>query len=127
VPSSLFLLAVFNPALGTDNTQKAHWLFQAGVTMIWCLSMVLLFSDIFLVKRASPGQVRRGEGGPSLSPVRERRDRRAGLGVRRVHHIPEPLDTTLQHRHLADMAGRALRGVGPDGYRDLHDQRAHAP
>ena len=30
------------------------WIFQAGVTVIWCLSMVLLFADIFLVKRAFP-------------------------------------------------------------------------
>ena len=52
--SSLFVVAVFNPALGNDNTQKAYWLFQAGVTVIWCLSMVLLFTDIFLVKRAFP-------------------------------------------------------------------------
>jgi hypothetical protein len=48
------VLAVFNPALGDSNTQKAYWLFQAGVTVIWCLSMVLLFADIFLVKRAFP-------------------------------------------------------------------------
>ncbi len=54
VLSSLFVVAVFNPALGDSNTQKAYWLFQAGVTVIWCLSMVLLFADIFLVKRAFP-------------------------------------------------------------------------
>lgn len=52
VLSSLFVAAVFNPGLGNDNTQKAYWLFQAGVTVIWCLSMILLFSDIFLVRRA---------------------------------------------------------------------------
>src|SRR5207244_589029 len=27
---------------------------QAAVTVIWCISMVLLFADIFLVKRAFP-------------------------------------------------------------------------
>jgi glutamate:GABA antiporter len=54
VLSSLFVVAVFNPGLGGNNTQKAYWLFQAGVTVIWCLSMVLLFSDIFLVRRAFP-------------------------------------------------------------------------
>lgn len=54
VLSSLFVVAVFNPGLGNDNTQKAYWLFQAGVTVIWCLSMILLFSDIFLVRRAFP-------------------------------------------------------------------------
>jgi hypothetical protein len=40
--------------MGGDNTQKAYWLFQAAVTVIWCISMVLLFCDIFLVKRAFP-------------------------------------------------------------------------
>jgi amino acid transporter len=54
--SSLFVVAVFNPGLGSDNTQKAYWLFQAGVTVIWCLSMVLLFSDVFLVRRAFPAK-----------------------------------------------------------------------
>jgi glutamate:GABA antiporter len=56
VLSSLFVVAVFNPGLGSNNTQKAYWLFQAGVTVIWCISMVLLFSDIFLVKRAFPAK-----------------------------------------------------------------------
>src|SRR5919201_1647228 len=37
-------------------TQKAYWLFQAAVTVIWCVSMVLLFADIFLVKRAFPAK-----------------------------------------------------------------------
>jgi glutamate:GABA antiporter len=54
VLSSLFVVAIFNPGIGGDNTQKAYWLFQAGVTVIWCLSMILLFSDIFLVRRAFP-------------------------------------------------------------------------
>ncbi len=56
VLSSLFVVAIFNPGVGNDNTQKAYWLFQAGVTVIWCLSMVLLFTDIFLVKRAFPAK-----------------------------------------------------------------------
>jgi amino acid transporter len=54
VLASLFVVAVFNPFVGNDNTQKAYWLFQAAVTVIWCVSMVLLFLDIFLVKRAFP-------------------------------------------------------------------------
>jgi amino acid transporter len=54
VLASLFVIAIFNPAVGNDNTQKAYWLFQAAVTVIWCISMVLLFLDIFLVKRAFP-------------------------------------------------------------------------
>jgi glutamate:GABA antiporter len=56
VLSSLFVVAIFNPGIGGGNTQKAYWLFQAGVTVIWCLSMILLFSDIFLVKRAFPAK-----------------------------------------------------------------------
>jgi len=54
VLSSVFVVAIFNPWVGGDNTQRAYWLFQAAVTVIWCLSMVLLFADIFLVKRAFP-------------------------------------------------------------------------
>src|SRR2546430_10392629 len=30
--------------------------FQAAVTVIWCVSMVLLFADIFLVRRAFPAK-----------------------------------------------------------------------
>jgi amino acid transporter len=52
--ASLFVVAVFNPWVGNDSTQKVYWLFQAAVTVIWCVSMVLLFCDIFLVKRAFP-------------------------------------------------------------------------
>jgi amino acid transporter len=52
--SSLFVIAIFNPWVSGDNNQKAYWLFQAAVTVIWCISMVLLFADIFLVKRAFP-------------------------------------------------------------------------
>jgi amino acid transporter len=56
VLSSLFVVAIFNPWVGGDNTQKAYWLFQAAVTVIWCVSMVLLFADVFLVKRAFPAK-----------------------------------------------------------------------
>jgi glutamate:GABA antiporter len=56
VLSSLFVVAIFNPWVSGDNTQKAYWLFQAAVTVIWCVSMVLLFADIFLVKRAFPAK-----------------------------------------------------------------------
>ncbi len=52
--SSLFVVAVFNPWVGGGNNQRAYWLFQAAVTVIWCVSMVLLFADIFLVRRAFP-------------------------------------------------------------------------
>jgi amino acid transporter len=54
--ASLFVVAIFNPWVSGDNNQKAYWLFQAAVTVIWCVSMVLLFADIFLVKRAFPAK-----------------------------------------------------------------------
>jgi amino acid transporter len=54
VLSSLFVVAIFNPWVASDNNQRAYWLFQAAVTVIWCISMVLLFADIFLVKRSFP-------------------------------------------------------------------------
>jgi glutamate:GABA antiporter len=54
VLASLFVIAIFNPWVANNNNQKAYWLFQAAVTVIWCISMVLLFADIFLVKRAFP-------------------------------------------------------------------------
>jgi amino acid transporter len=56
VLSSLFVIAIFNPWVSGDNNQRAYWLFQAAVTVIWCISMVLLFADIFLVKRAFPAK-----------------------------------------------------------------------
>jgi amino acid transporter len=56
VISSLFVVAIFNPWVSGDNNQRAYWLFQAAVTVIWCISMVLLFADVFLVKRAFPAK-----------------------------------------------------------------------
>src|SRR5438270_2129828 len=56
VLSSIFVVAIFNPWVGGDNNQRAYWLFQAAVTVIWCISMVLLFADIFLVRRAFPAR-----------------------------------------------------------------------
>jgi glutamate:GABA antiporter len=56
VLSSLFVIAIFNPWVPSNNTQKAYWLLQACVTVIWCISMVLLFADVFLVKRTFPAK-----------------------------------------------------------------------
>src|ERR671937_1683046 len=47
-------IVAFGPWFGSDNTNKIFWMLQAAVTVIWCISMVLLFADIFLVKRAFP-------------------------------------------------------------------------
>src|SRR3954449_10502515 len=52
--ASIFVVAIFNPFMRSENTQRVYWLFQAAVTVIWCVSMVLLFFDIFLVRRAFP-------------------------------------------------------------------------
>jgi glutamate:GABA antiporter len=56
VLSSIFVVAIFNPWVSGNNNQRAYWLFQAAVTVIWCVSMILLFADIFLVKRAFPAK-----------------------------------------------------------------------
>src|ERR671938_588404 len=47
-------IVAFGPWFGSDNTNKIFWMLQAAVTVIWCISMVLLFADIYLVKRAFP-------------------------------------------------------------------------
>src|ERR671938_436389 len=47
-------VVAFGPWFGSDNTNKIFWMLQAAVTVIWCISMVLLFADIYLVKRAFP-------------------------------------------------------------------------
>jgi amino acid transporter len=54
VLASLFTILAFGPWFGSNNSNKVFWLFQAAVTVIWCISMVLLFADIYLVKRAFP-------------------------------------------------------------------------
>src|SRR5438046_7775623 len=47
-------VVAFGPWFGSNNTNKIFWMLQAAVTVIWCISMVLLFADIYLVKRAFP-------------------------------------------------------------------------
>src|SRR6184192_1376486 len=47
-------VVAFGPWFGSGNTSKIFWMLQAAVTVIWCISMVLLFADIYLVKRAFP-------------------------------------------------------------------------
>jgi glutamate:GABA antiporter len=56
VLASGFTVLAFGPWFGSNNSNKIFWLFQAAVTVIWCISMVLLFADIFLVKRAFPAK-----------------------------------------------------------------------
>jgi glutamate:GABA antiporter len=53
--ASIFAIVTFGPwAQGSNFPAQVYLVFQAAVTVIWCLSMVLLFADIFLVKRAFP-------------------------------------------------------------------------
>jgi glutamate:GABA antiporter len=53
--ASIFAIVTFGPwAQGSNFPSQVYLIFQAAVTVIWCLSMVLLFADIFLVKRAFP-------------------------------------------------------------------------
>jgi glutamate:GABA antiporter len=54
VMASIITVVAFGPWLGSNNTNKIFWMLQAAVTVIWCISMVLLFADIYLVKRAFP-------------------------------------------------------------------------
>ena len=55
VIASIFAIVTFGPWAQNGNfPAQVYLVFQAAVTVIWCLSMVLLFADIFLVKRAFP-------------------------------------------------------------------------
>jgi len=36
---------------GSDNTNKIFWMLQAAVTVIWCISMVILFVDVIIIRR----------------------------------------------------------------------------
>jgi amino acid transporter len=53
--ASVFTIVTFGPWAQSSNfPSQVYLVFQAAVTVIWCLSMVLLFGDIFLVRRAFP-------------------------------------------------------------------------
>jgi amino acid transporter len=53
--ASVFTIVTFGPWAQSSNfPSQVYLVFQAAVTVIWCLSMVLLFGDIYLVKRAFP-------------------------------------------------------------------------
>jgi amino acid transporter len=54
VLASALVLPTFIILRGGDVATKVYLAFQGAVTVIWCLSMVLLFSDIFTVKRWFP-------------------------------------------------------------------------
>jgi amino acid transporter len=55
VIASIFAIVTFGPwSQNSSFPSQVYLIFQAAVTVIWCLSMILLFLDIFLVKRAFP-------------------------------------------------------------------------
>jgi glutamate:GABA antiporter len=53
--ASVFTVVTFGPwSSGSTFPTQVYLVFQAAVTVIWCLSMVLLFADVFLVRRSYP-------------------------------------------------------------------------
>jgi FlaA1/EpsC-like NDP-sugar epimerase len=57
VLASIFAIVTFGPWAQNGNfPSQVYLIFQAAVTVIWCLSMILLFADVFLVKRAFPAK-----------------------------------------------------------------------
>jgi glutamate:GABA antiporter len=55
VLASVFAIVTFGPwAQGADFPAQVYLVVQAAVVVIWCLSMVLLFADVFLVRRSFP-------------------------------------------------------------------------
>ncbi len=55
VLASIFTIVTFGPWSSSSSfPSQVYLVFQACVTVIWCLSMVLLFADIFLVHRSYP-------------------------------------------------------------------------
>jgi amino acid transporter len=55
VMASIFAIVTFGPwAQNGSFPSQVYLIFQAAVTVIWCASMVLLFADVFLVRRAYP-------------------------------------------------------------------------
>ena len=55
VVASIFTVVTFGPWTQSGNfPAQVYLVFQAAVTVIWCVSTVLLFADVFLVRRAYP-------------------------------------------------------------------------
>jgi amino acid transporter len=53
--ASIFTVVTFGPWAQNGNfPAQVYLVFQAAVTVIWCVSTVLLFADVFLVRRAFP-------------------------------------------------------------------------
>jgi amino acid transporter len=54
VLASIFTIVTFMHSGQSSIASQVYLVLQASVTVIWCLSMVLLFADVFLVKRSFP-------------------------------------------------------------------------
>ena len=55
VIASIFAIVTFGPwAQSGTLAGQVYLVLQAAVTVIWCVSMVLLFADVYLVRRAFP-------------------------------------------------------------------------
>jgi len=49
---------------GSNYSTKVYLVLLAGVTVVWCTSMVLLFSDVFFVRRAFPERFKEAQRTP---------------------------------------------------------------
>jgi amino acid transporter len=53
--ASIFTIVTFGPWAQNGNfPAQVYLVFQATVTVVWCVSTVLLFADVFFVRRAFP-------------------------------------------------------------------------
>src|SRR5712691_3873795 len=52
--ASALVVPTFILLKGGDTATKVYLAFQGAVTVIWCLSMILLFSDVFIVRKWFP-------------------------------------------------------------------------
>ena len=53
-----------NQAASSNYSTKVYLALLAGVTVVWCTSMVLLFSDVFFVRRAFPQRFKEAQRTP---------------------------------------------------------------
>ena len=126
--ASVFTIVTFGP-WSTSSTfpSQVYLVFQAAVTVIWCLSMVLLFADIFLVRRSYPElfeQVRISRTGVLfLSGIVGI----VGSAVGAIVTFKTPWNPDLfSNSELAPLARADDADLRRRGGRDLRGQRDHA-
>jgi amino acid transporter len=66
VIASIVAAIIYFPiqSAGSNYSTKVYLVLLAGVTVVWCTSMVLLFSDVFFVRRAFPEKFREAQRTP---------------------------------------------------------------